>query len=54
MKKVIEFNCYDVAVIKNGYLEIIQVLASSEMDAMHLVEIRYGNEVVVKDAAISL
>lgn len=42
---------YDVAVIKNGYFEIIQVLAISKIDAMHTVEIQYG--VIAKDATIS-
>lgn len=44
---------YDVAIInKKGWFEIIQnVLALSEVDAMHIVEIKYG--VTAKDAAIS-
>lgn len=44
---------YDVAIInKKGWFEIIQnVLALSEVDAMHIVEIKYG--VIAKDAAIS-
>lgn len=43
----------DVAIInKSGWLEIVQnVLALSEVDAMHIVEIKYG--VTAKDAAIS-
>ena len=44
---------YDVAIInKNGWFEIIQnVLALSKVDAMHIVEIKYG--VTAKDAVIS-
>lgn len=44
---------YDVVIInKKGWFEIIQnVLALSEVDAMHIVEIKYG--VTAKDAAIS-
>lgn len=44
---------YDVVIInKNGWFEIVQnVLALSEVDAMHIVEIKYG--VIAKDAVIS-
>ena len=44
---------YDVAIInKSGWFEIVQnVLALSEVDAMHIVEIKYG--VTAKDAVIS-
>ena len=44
---------YDVAIInKSGWFEIVQnVLALSEVDAMHIVEIKYG--VTTKDAVIS-
>lgn len=44
---------YDVAIInKNGWFEIVQnVLALSEVDAMHIAEIKYG--VTAKDAVIS-
>lgn len=44
---------YDVAIInKNGWFEIVQnVLALSEVDAMHIVEIKYG--VTAKDTVIS-
>lgn len=44
---------YDVAIInKNGWFEIISnVLALSKVDAMHIVEIKYG--VTAKDAVIS-
>lgn len=44
---------YDVAIInKNGWFEITQnVLALSKMDAMHIVEIKYG--VIAKDAIVS-
>ena len=46
-------NYYDVAIInKNRQFEIISnVLALSEADAMHIVEIKYG--VTAKDAVIS-
>ena len=44
---------YDVAIInKNGWFEIVQnVLALSKVDAMHIVEIKYG--VTAKDAVTS-
>lgn len=44
---------YDVAVINNqGWFEVVQnVLALSEVDAMHIVEIKYG--VTAKDAVVS-
>ena len=44
---------YDVAIInKSGWFEIVQnVLALSEVDAMHIVKIKYG--VTAKDAVIS-
>lgn len=44
---------YDVAIInKNEWFEIVQnVLALSEVDAMHIVGIKY--EVTAKDAVIS-
>ena len=44
---------YDVAIInKSGWFEIVQnVLALSKVDAMHIVEIKYG--VTAKDAVIS-
>ena len=44
---------YDVAIInKNGWFEIFQnVLALSEVDAMHIIEIKYG--VTAKNAVIS-
>lgn len=46
------FNLYDVAIIDSDYnFKIIQVLALSEVDAMHIVEIKYG--VTAKDAVIS-
>lgn len=46
---------YDVAIInKSGWFEIVQnVLALSEVDAMHIIEIKY-TDCVVKDAIISL
>ena len=48
------FNLYDVAIIDSDYnFKIIQVLALSEVDAMHIVEINY-TDCVVKDAIISL
>ena len=48
------FNLYDVAIIDSDYnLKMIQVLALSEIDAMHIVEIKYTN-CVVKDAVASL
>lgn len=44
---------YEVAIInKSGWFEIVQnVLALSEVDAMHIVEIKYG--ITAKDAVIS-
>ena len=44
---------YDVAITnKSGWFEIVQnVLALSEVDAMHIVEIKYG--VTAKDAVLS-
>ena len=44
---------YDVAIInKNGWFEIVQnVFALSEVDAMHIIEIKYG--VTAKNAVIS-
>ena len=44
---------YDVAIInKNGWFEIVKnVLALSEVDAMHIIEIKYG--VTAKNAVIS-
>ena len=44
---------YDVAIInKNGWFEIVQnVLALSKVDAMHIIEIKYG--VTAKNAVIS-
>ena len=48
------FNLYDVAVIDGNYnFKIIQVLAMSEIDAMHIVEIK-NTDCVVKDAVVSL
>lgn len=48
------FNLYDVAVIDSDCnFKIIQVLALSEIDAMHIVEIKH-TDCVVKDAVISL
>lgn len=44
---------YDVAIInKKGWFKIVQnVLALSEVDAMHIIEIKYG--ATAKDAVIS-
>ena len=44
---------YDVAIInKSGWFEIVQnVLALSKVDAMHIIEIKYG--VTAKNAVIS-
>ena len=44
---------YDVSIInKSGWFEIVQnVLTLSEVDAMHIVEIKYG--VTAKNAVIS-
>lgn len=52
-RKTIGLAYYDVAIInKNGWFEIISnVLALSKVDAMHIVEIKYG--VTAKDAVIS-
>ena len=51
-ESAIQFAFYDVAVIDNGWLKIIQnVLALSKIDAMHIAEVKYG--VIAKDATIS-
>ena len=44
---------YDVAIInKSGWFEIVQnVLELSEVDAIHIVEIKYG--ITAKDAVMS-
>lgn len=48
------FNLYDVAVIDNNYnFKIIQVFAMSEIDAMHIVELKHTN-CIVKDAVMSI
>lgn len=48
------FDLYDVAIIDSNYnFKIIQVFAMSEIDAMHIVEVKYTN-CVIKDAVKSL
>lgn len=48
------FNLYDVAIIDSDYnFKIIQVLALSEIDAMHIVEIKYANA-CIKDVIKSI
>lgn len=48
------FNLYDVAIIDNDFnFKIIQVLALSEIDAMHIVELKY-TDICIKGVEISL